>query len=387
MPAGTMGVGRQAGNAAARWRRGVGVAIVGLATLLVAPQALAWSSGAAGATMVAPSATDDTASTTEVSARPGWYRGVVGPTATPSSSGDADADGKAATGAQASASAQPRQWDRALPFFAQRVIDRGYDLPNPYDIGYSYFNGTQRYQLSNLMIGANGNGLRSADFVQFDQSRIRSESNQFQLGAWLFPFMNVYAIVGNVRGSGDININFSSLTALEQFFGLNIGCAGRRPRADCDKPIQLPTQHANYSGQTYGGGFTLVGTYGNLFFSLPVTYTVSNISMSDSLIQSWNIAPRIGWNVHLGGAGILTPYIGATWFRTRATITGHFDIPIEAAGGQTQRLDYSIDESVTGSWSGVVGVSWAASKRFGLIAEWGYGYNRNDVILTAFLRF
>ncbi len=370
-------------------------------------EAGAWGAGATGATMIAPMPAEGEGVTTHR----GWYRGVIGPTATPSTSpstsaaesaapaasstpGDAAAANASASssGAAAPQVAAPtptatRHWDRALPFFAQRVIDRGYDLPNPYDVGYSYFNGAQRYQLSNLMVGANGNPLRSADFVQFDQSHIRSESNQFQLGAWLFPFMNVYAIVGDVRGGGDIDINFSSLTALEQFFGLNIGCAGRRPPPNCANPIKLPTARADYSGHTYGGGFTLVGTYGDLFFSLPVTYTVSDISMSESLIHSWNISPRVGWNLHLGSAGILTPYVGATWFRTRATITGHFDVPIEAAGGQTQRLDYRIDQSVSGSWSGVAGLSWAASKRFGLLAEFGYGYNRNDVILTAFLRF
>lgn len=381
------------------------LAAVAMACLIGAPRdATAWGVGATGATMIAP--TSEAGG--DVASRHGWYRGVIGPAATPVPAPASGASASSAPGApddnvtaNASASSSgaaspdtaspsptaPKHWDRALPLFAQRVVDRGYDLPNPYDVGYSYFNGTQRYQLSNLMVGANGNGLRTADFVQFDQSRIRSESNQFQLGAWLFPFMNVYAIVGNVRGGGDININFSSLTALEQFFGLNIGCAGRRPPPNCANPIKLPTAHADYSGHTYGGGFTLVGTYGNLFFSLPVTYTVSDISMSESLIHSWNISPRVGWNVHLGSAGILTPYIGATWFRTKAVITGHFDIPIEAAGGQTQRLDYQIDQSVTGSWSGVVGLSWAASKRFGLLAEFGYGYNRNDVILTAFLRF
>ncbi|VVE35462.1 hypothetical protein PIN31115_03858 [Pandoraea iniqua] len=348
--------------------------------------AFAWTAGGTGATVVAPTpAVSADGTELPVSERHGWYRGIVGPTVVPASPSSPSVD---LSVPDATVEPKPaRQWDRALPFFAQRVIDRGYDLPNPYDVGYSYFNGTQRYQLSNLMVGANGNGLRSADFVQFDQSRIRSQSNQFQFGAWLFPFMNVYGIFGNVRGHGDIGISFSSLTALEQFFGINVGCGGRRPGPECSKSIKLPTQQANYSGTTYGAGFTLVGTYGNLFFSLPVTYTVSNISMSDSSIQSWNISPRIGWNVHLGGYGILTPYVGATWFRTRATITGHFDIPIDAAGGQTQRLDYQIDESVVGAWSGVVGVSWAASKRFGLLAEIGYGYNRSDVILTAFLRF
>ncbi len=70
------------------------------------------------------------------------------------------------------------------------MIDKGYDLPNPYDIGYSYFDGQQRYQLSGLSISAGSAPLRGADFVRFGQSRIRNASNQVRVGAWLFLFMN-----------------------------------------------------------------------------------------------------------------------------------------------------------------------------------------------------
>ncbi|MCW3481445.1 hypothetical protein OL229_18060 [Neisseriaceae bacterium JH1-16] len=282
---------------------------------------------------------------------------------------------------------QPRQWDRALPFFAQRVLDRGYDLPNPYDVGYSYFNGYQRFQMSQLQVSAGSNPLRSADFVQFGQSKIRNESNQFQLGAWLFPFMNVYGIVGDVKGSGDIDIAFSSLADLEKFFNINIGCGGKRPKPECSQPIKLPTAHANYSGHTYGAGFTLVGNYKSLFFSLPVTYTVSDISMSETPIESINIGSRVGWNLHMSSYGLLTPYLGATYFNTRAKDEGHFDVPLPDSNGQTGRINYQIDEKVTGNWSGLVGAHWMPLKSISLLAEVGYGYYRNNVILTGFYRF
>lgn len=322
----------------------------------------AWTAGGSGGAAAA-TVSPDTQS--------GPYRGIVGP-----------------VGSAEPAPAEPAQWDRALPFFAQRVIDKGYNLPNPYDIGYSYYNGYQRYVLSDLQVSVGSNALRSADFVQFQQSRIHNASNQVQFGAWLFPFMNVYGIVGNVQGSGSIDINFSSLTDLERFFGINIGCGGRRPRAECGQPIKLPTQHANYSGHTYGGGFTLVGTYKQLFFSLPVTYTVADITMSDTPVKSINIGPRVGWNIRLGhGLGLLTPYVGATYFRTRATITGHFDVPLPDTDGQTARLNYQIGEHVTGYWSGSFGASWTINRSIGLLLEIGYGYNRNNVIATGFFRF
>ncbi|MDQ0139955.1 hypothetical protein [Cupriavidus necator] len=343
----------------------VGTAVL-LAALACTPiAARAWVAGNGGEVAATTSALAGGGTST------GPYRGYVGPPAQPDT-------GEPAT--------TPRQWDRALPFFAQRVIDKGYDLPNPYDIGYSYFDGHQRYQLSGLSVSAGSAPLRSADFVRFDQSRIRNTSHQVQVGAWLFPFMNVYGMLGTVRGSGDIGIRFSSLTELERFFGIDVGCGGRRPRPDCANPIRLPTQHASYSGHSYGAGFTLVGAYGNLFFSLPVTFTVSDISMSDTPVKSLNIGPRVGWNFRLGRFGVLTPYVGATWFRTHASITGHFDVPVPGTD-QTQRLNYQIDEKVAGAWSGSVGMNWTVNKYVGLLVEVGYGYNRNNVIATGFLRF
>jgi hypothetical protein len=50
------------------------------------------------------------------------------------------------------------------------------------------------------------------------------------------------------------------------------------------------------------------------------------------------------------GLGLLTPFVGVTYFRTHAKITGHFDVPIQDAGGQTARLNYEINQSVVGAW-------------------------------------
>lgn len=298
------------------------------------------------------------------------YRGVIGPEATPEPQ-----------------PAAPEQWDRVLPFFAQRVIDKGYTLPNPYFIGYSYYDGHQRYQLSGLQVSTGGNPLRAADFIMFDPSRLHTASNQVQLGGWLFPFMNVYGIFGNLEGSGDINISATSRTDMAKFAGIPVGCGSRRPAADCGNAVRLASRHASYNGYTYGGGFTLVGTYKQLFFSLPVTYTVSDISMSDTAVKALNVSPRLGWNLRLGhGLGVLTPFVGATYYRTRATVTGHFDLQSPITG-QPTRLNYNIDQQVTGNWSGTVGAVWAINRHLGATLEIGYGYNRSNVIATGFLRF
>ena len=47
----------------------------------------------------------------------------------------------------------PRKWEHKLPFFAQEVIDLGYDLPLPYGAGVNYAYVAQDLLLSNIEVG------------------------------------------------------------------------------------------------------------------------------------------------------------------------------------------------------------------------------------------
>lgn len=272
--------------------------------------------------------------------------------------------------------AEPEKWDHWLPFYAQRIIDRGIELPPPYDVGYSYVYGYQRLRMRHLQASIGDNSVRPLDFVHFDTSKIYTQSNQFQLGAWLFPFLNIYGIFGNIRGHGGVNITFSTADGLE-----------RMPGGEMLGDVSIPTQRADYSGATYGAGFTLVGHYKKLFVSIPFTYLAADVSMSDSLSRTINIGPRAGTTLGLGRFGALIAYAGATYFHLNADITGHFDIPIENRPGETFRFNYAITEKASGAWSGFFGASWMINRTFNIILEKGYGYNRANIIATVFYRF
>ena len=43
----------------------------------------------------------------------------------------------------------PRVWHRSLPFLAQKVVDKGYDLPLPYGVGLTYTNIEQEPIIAN----------------------------------------------------------------------------------------------------------------------------------------------------------------------------------------------------------------------------------------------
>lgn len=273
---------------------------------------------------------------------------------------------------------QPEEWNRWLPFFAKRVVASGVKLPPPYHVAYSYFYGYQRLDMSELKASIGGNAPQSLDFVRFNTSKIYTQSNQGQIGAWLFPFLNVYGIFGNVRGHGDVPIEID-VGGIANLIGM--------PLPGLPDNISIPEQHANFDGVTYGAGFTLTGHYKKLFFSLPFTFMESDISMSDTKSRSINIAPRIGTSMRLGRFGSLIVFVGATYFHLDADVKGHFDIPLANIPGGTFRFNYDITQRAAGAWSGLAGVSWTPIRNINIILEKGYGYNRANIIASLFFRF
>lgn len=281
----------------------------------------------------------------------------------------------------------PKKWDRALPFFAQRVVDKGIDLPNPYDVGLTLYVGREERLLSDLEVGFNANPMSKLGFVTFPNTKIENQSVQAQVGAWLFPFMNVYAIGGYTHGGGDIDIAMPGRD-LMQYLGVP-GCnlaPGLRPEL-CNRTL-TGTARANYEGYTYGLGITLAGAYKNLFFSLPVTYVISDVSVSDTLGKTWNIAPRIGYNQHLKSGGLITWYTGGTYLKSEMNITGTFTFATAGTAiGQDTTMRYSITVEPKDNWNWLAGVNWMITKRWGVLGEVGYGGTRQDVILAVFYRF
>jgi len=90
----------------------------------------------------------------------------------------------------------PRVWDHKLPFMAQKVVDMGYDLPLPYGIGITYAKVDQDQLVDNLQVGINGRETEPFEFVTFTNASSDSDSLQLKLDAWIFPFLNVYGLLG-----------------------------------------------------------------------------------------------------------------------------------------------------------------------------------------------
>ena len=302
--------------------------------------------------------------------------------------GNAPMDSPIASDSAADGAAdEPRRWDRALPFLAQKAVDRGYNLPNPYNIGMSLYIGDENRDLSELAVSLNDNPLKDASFVEFRNTRIKPVAFQYQLGAWLFPFLNVYGLAGYTTGHGDIDIAIPGAELME-FVGIG-GCnlpPAVRPDL-CSKTIE-GAAHVNYTGYTWGAGLTAAGAYKKFFFSLPVTYVLADVTQSTTDSKTLNVAPRIGWLFQPPKGGMLTAYVGGTYMKSDVFITG--SAVLDTSGtiiGQDTTLNYSIKVQPKDAWNYFVGAHWMATRTWSFLGEAGFGGSRSNVLLNVFYRF
>jgi hypothetical protein len=279
----------------------------------------------------------------------------------------------------------PRQWDRALPFLAQQVVDKGYELPLPYGIGITYANVDQDMLLDNLEIGFGGSAKTPVQAVSFDNASSNSESVQIKLDAWLFPFMNVFALLGKVDGQAPLDVIIDGDQLLADL-GINCSAPGL-PDPAClvfeGKTPTLPIT-ANFKGNTYGLGTVLAGGWNNYFVTIPISFTYADMEGNDTEGTVWSVAPRVGRVFPTGNLGNLAVYLGGSYLESDLTITGTEVLP--GPGGLA--VDYKIDQRNKDKWAALIGGNWDITRRWSLMAEYhGFTGSRESFIASVGYRY
>ena len=168
---------------------------------------------------------------------------------------------------------EAKEWSRALPFFAQGVIDKGFDLPKPFGISIVYTDTFQGMNIDELEVGFNGSNRLPIDFVSFHDNSNSTQSPQIKVDAWLFPFMNVFASVGKIKGDADIAFTIDGNGFLDQS---GVDCTKLSNFAVCkalaDKALTVPVV-ANLRGTSYTIGTIFAAGWGDYFFVIPVLFS------------------------------------------------------------------------------------------------------------------
>jgi hypothetical protein len=258
-----------------------------------------------------------------------------------------------------------RWWDHKMPFLAQKVIDKGYDLPLPYGLKASYVNVEQDQLLDNLWVGIGDSGLVPIDFVEFENAQSINDTYQAIFDTWLFPFMNVFAIFGKIDGHAPLDVIVDGNGWLE---ALGIDCSKPGNLVPCgllqDKELLLPID-AKFEGNNYGIGVNFAAGWNGFFFTLPITYVYADMDDSDTDGASLQASPRLGYVFNLKNKGNLGLYVGGSYLNVDLTVSGTVTVP-----STDFQIDYQMDQKNKDEWAAIVGANWDINKHWSIQAEY-----------------
>lgn len=179
------------------------------------------------------------------------------------------------------------------PWAAAR--ERGYELPKPFGVGVSYLTQSQDYSVDRLALG-----IDTIDPAVATGLEIENDTDTYHLTAdyWVFPFLDLYAIFGNVDGRTRVGLS-----------QINIGL----PLQDLD---------IRYDGLLYGAGMVLAYGGERVFASVDLSYTWTNLDVSASSVEMFVATPRVGYDF-----GKVSVWAGAMYQQPDERHQGVIDIP------------------------------------------------------------
>lgn len=283
--------------------------------------------------------------------------------------------------------AQKKIWDHALPFLAQRVIDKGFNLPLPYGVSLIYFHQNQGLSIDSLAVAFSDSApLKDIGFIDFSGSKVDNTSWQAKFDAWVLPFLNVFVTIGDVKGTGTVPISIAK-SDLYDFFTPNL-CSGGAPPAFCEGYFSAVAP-INYTGYSYGLGVLLATSFNNWIFAVPITYVITNVNVSDDDVKSTSIIPRVGYNIKTARSGKFGVYAGANYLNMVANLTGTYSLPLATDPNVGQDVDvrYKLSQHPIDKWNALVGVNWELSDMWSVIFEVGFADDKENQTLNFNYRF
>lgn len=101
--------------------------------------------------------------------------------------------------------------EHTFPIWGDEARARGYDIPLPFGINMNYMNMRQNINVDSISFSglALGNHPIPGDMFNIDagHTREQSKTETLRLDMWVFPFLNVYGLIGHSRGSSVSNVS------------------------------------------------------------------------------------------------------------------------------------------------------------------------------------
>lgn len=305
-----------------------------------------------------------------------------------------------------------------LPFFAQAARERGYELPEPFGINANYMNIHQDILVHSIAF--EGLSLNMPDItikvpimgglihipvtiieqgiypipsdifeIGVKSTRQKNHTETLRLDTWLFPFMNVYGVVGHTRGSSVSKISVHSSVGFIDQIMQSLG-----PMDDLDFVLK-------FKGTTYGLGTTLAGGVGNWFGLVDLNYTKTKLNIIEGNIKAFTLSPRVGYRFSLPAVNFLhlpeskfSLWVGAMYQNVQQDFKGKLS-NLKFSSSLQQIINtvnwnnegrFHVKQHLKSPWNMLTGCRWEVTKNFNVLTEIGY-LKRKSFFLSAEVRF
>jgi len=276
-------------------------------------------------------------------------------------------------GALAEDAATPAPHWSGLPIWGAEAEARGYQIPRPFGIGVTAYSARQPVNIQDLQLGRNGKDPVSVkNFLQINQVDTSQQNVSAKLDALVFPFLDVYALLGYTQGTtaGLIQIPDDPILGIIE------------PRI-----LQL---NASFHGPTYGGGLTLQGgakvnEWRDLTAIVVADWnrTQTDLSFKNETLIAHTKPIATVFSARVGLHGTVEPSNGAAiWIGAM-----HQEIQQTVAGSVANTdLQFVVVQSPTQPWNTLLGGLFEFGKDGYVLLEGGFGA-RKSILAAAVYRF
>jgi hypothetical protein len=237
------------------------------------------------------------------------------------------------------------QADSALPFMKHLAGDN--ELPPPWGIGIDFYTQDQDYQVKSLEFQLPGVAIPDLSVIG-----VTNEIQHFDVkaDAWLFPFLNVFALLGQVQSDTTVDLGGVPLPG---------------------QPVSLGKLPVDTDGSVWGVGFTLAVGGPGWFSSVTTTWTDANLGGDlNSSAESLAVQPRFGFI-----RNSWTAWVGGMYLDTEETHSGTINIP--GLGG----VPFDVVLETSDQWNTTTGIMYNFSARNAISFEYGFG-DRTHTLLN-----
>jgi hypothetical protein len=165
-----------------------------------------------------------------------------------------------------------------LPIWGKKAAALGFDLPYSAGIGINTFWQKSDLVIENLQVGFNNGPLYNLDeIIRFNEAVSEATAYNVRPDIWLFPFLNVYAIIAASKPSTSVG------------FGIFVPDSNNNW-----KEIMNYSTKASFTANTMGFGFTPTIGVGGGWLALDINFTWTDVSALDKPVTTFVFGPRLG---------------------------------------------------------------------------------------------